>query len=114
MDGGEAVGVEAAWRRVEQDWGNEEAHRHFIAFCATRGALDQAGRRYREVRDADLTRRDAASRHLDAVMAAAVAQLSRTRSPRSTNSRRLMWLMVGACGFAIIRAVLALLHRGSQ
>lgn len=114
MDGADATGVGAAWRRLEQDWDNEEAHRRFIAFCAMHGALDHAGRLYRAVRDADPVRRDDAARRLNAVMAAAVEQLSLTRTPRSARSRRLMWLMVGACGFVIIRAVLALLHRGSQ
>jgi hypothetical protein len=114
MEGAEPVGVDAAWRRLEQDWASEEAHRRFIAFCAMHGALDQAGRHYRNVRDTDPARRDAASLRLHAVMEAAVEQLSRPKVPRSSKSRRLMWLMVGACGFAIIRAVLALLHRGSQ
>ena len=77
-------------------------------------ALDQAGRRYRAVRDADPTRREDAARRLGAVMGAAMEQLAQTRSPSPAPKRRIMWLMVGACGFVILQAVLALLRRGSH
>jgi hypothetical protein len=114
MQGGDAVGVDAAWRRLEQEWSSDEAHRRFITFCALNGALDQAGRRYRAVRDGVPTRREDASRRLGAVMTAAVEQLALNRAPTPAPKRRLMWLMVGACGFVILQAVLALLRRGSH
>ena len=114
MDDGDALGIEAAWRKLEQEWASDEAHRRFIAYCAQHDALERAGRRYREVRDADPARRESAARRLDAVMAAAVEQLSLTRVRTPPRKRRLMWLMVGACGFLILQAFLALLHRGSQ
>jgi hypothetical protein len=114
-EAGDGSGIDAAWRRLEQEeWTSDEAHRRFIARCALHGALDQAGRRYRAVRDADPTRREDAARRLDAVMAAAMEQLSQTRSPGPAPKRRIMWLMVGACGFLILQAVLALLRRGSH
>ena len=114
MDDGDALGIEAAWRKLERDWASDEAHRRFIAHCAQHDALDQAGRRYRAVRDEDPARRDMAARRLDAVMASALEQLSLTRVRTPPPKRRLMWLLVGACGFLVLRAFLALLHRGSQ
>ena len=114
MDRGEALGIEAAWRKLDQDWSSDEAHRRFIALCSQRGALEEAGRRYRAVRDADPARQADAAPRLDAVMAAALEQLAQTRAPTPPPTRRIMWLMVGACGFVIIQAVLALLRRGSQ
>jgi hypothetical protein len=114
MDGGDLPGLEAAWRKLEQDWDSDEAHRRFVAYCAQHGALDQAGRRYRQVRDANPARRDAATRRLSAVMVAALEQLSLARTPPRAARRRLVWLMVGACGFLLLQAVLALLHRRSQ
>jgi hypothetical protein len=114
MDDGDALGIDAAFRKLEQDWASDEAHRRFIAYCAQHDALAQAGRRYREVRDSDPSRRDAAARRLDAVMAVALEQLSLTRVRTPPRKRRFMWLLVGACGFLILRAFLALLHRGSQ
>jgi hypothetical protein len=114
MEAGDASPIDAAWRRLEQEWSSDDAHRRFIAFCAAQEALDQAGRRYRAVRDGDPTRREDAARRLDAVMAAAMQQLARARSPGPAPKRRIMWLMVGACGFVILQAVLALLRRGSH
>lgn len=114
MDGGDGLGIEAAWRKLEQDWSSDEAHRRFIALCAHQGALDQAGRRYRALRDQDPARREDAARRLNAVMAAALEQLVQTRAPAPARKRRIMWLMVGACGFLIVQAVLALLRLGSQ
>jgi hypothetical protein len=114
MDGEDAVGVGAAWRKLEAEWDRDEAHRRFIAFCAQHGVLDQAGRRYRAVHEQDPARSQDAARRLNAVTAAAIEQLSLARAVRPTRKRRVMWLMVGACGFVIIQAVLALLRRGSQ
>ena len=107
--------IDAAWQKLQLAWTQDEAHRRFIAFCAQRGAGDQAGRRYRTVRDEDPARRDAAARRLDTVVAAAMEQLSLARQrPAPPPKRRAMWLMVGVCGFIIVRAVLGLLRHGSQ
>jgi hypothetical protein len=114
MAGEDAAFVEAAWRKLEADWDHEEAHRRFISFCAQHGVLDQAGRRYRAVRDTDASRSQNAAMRLNAVTLAAIEQLSLARAARPPKPRRLMWLVVGACGFVIIQAVLALLRRGSH
>lgn len=106
--------VETAFRELERNWVSDDAHRRFIALCAARGALGDAGRRYRHVRESDPARSDDAARRLQQVTAAALEQLARTRSARPPRSRRAMWLMVGVCGFIVIQAVLALLRARSQ
>jgi hypothetical protein len=106
--------VEAAFRELERNWASEDAHRRFIALCAAHGVLGEAGRRYRGVREADPARSDDAARRLQAVTAAALEQLALARSTRPTRGRRMMWLMVGICGFFVIQAVLTLLRARSQ
>lgn len=106
--------VEAAFRELERNWASEDAHRRFIALCAAHGALGEAGRRYRDVRESDPTRSEDAARRLQAVTAAALEQLALARSTRPTRGRRMMWLMVGICGFFVIQAVLTLLRARSQ
>jgi hypothetical protein len=105
---------EAAWRELERDWASDAAHRRFIGLCAAQNALDAAGRNYRSVRDSDPTRREEAARRLNDVTAAAIEQLSLARAARPARGRRMMWLMVGICGFFVVRAVLTLLRLRSQ
>lgn len=106
--------IAAAWRKLEGDWANEDAHRRFIALCATCGALNEAGRLYRNVRDNDPTRADEAKRRLNGVMMAAVEQLSLARTPPASQPKRIMWLIVGACGIYVLYAVLTLLRARNQ
>lgn len=106
--------VAAAFRELERNWADDGAHRRFIALCASQAALDEAGKHYRAVRDADPTRREEAARRLHDVTNAALQQLSLARSARPERSRRMMWLMVGICGFVVIQAVLTLLRARSQ
>jgi hypothetical protein len=106
--------VEAAFRELERNWASDEAHRRFIALCAAHGALSEAGRRYSGVRQADPARAEDVARRLQAVTAAALEQLALARSTRPARGRRMMWLMVGICGFFVIQAVLTLLRARSQ
>jgi hypothetical protein len=106
--------VTAAFRALERDWQSDDAHRRFIALCAAQGALGEAGRCYRGVRDGDPARSDDAARRLQQVTAAALEQLAQARSARPARGRRLMWLMVGICGFFVIQAVLTLLRARSH
>jgi hypothetical protein len=106
--------VDAAWRRLQDDWASDEAHRRFISLCALQGALDDAGGRYRAVRDSDPARREQAERRLKEVIAAALEQLQLARSPRPARAGRVMWLLVGVCGFVVIQAILTLLRVRSQ
>ena len=106
--------IAAAFRELERNWSDDAAHRRFIGLCAAQGALDEAGKSYRAVRDADPARRDEATRRLNDVTNAALQQLMLARSARPERGRRMMWLMVGICGFVVIQAVLTLLRARSQ
>jgi hypothetical protein len=114
MTEAERVLIDAAWDKLQVDWQSDEAHRRFIALCATHGALGEAGSRYRALRDAEPARSAEIELRLKAVMAAALAQMSNARTPRPRAHNRMMWLMVGACGFVVIQAILALLRVRSQ
>jgi hypothetical protein len=103
-----------AFRELERNWESDDAHRRFIALCATHGALDEAGRRYNGARTADPARAEDVARRLQQVTAAALEQLAQARSVRPARGRRLMWLMVGICGFVVIQAFLTLLRVRSQ
>jgi hypothetical protein len=106
--------IDAAWDRLQADWQSDEAHRRFISLCALHGALAEAGGRYRALRETDATRSADVERRLSAVLAAALEQLSSARRKPRAPTKRAMWLMVGACGFLVIYAVLALLRVRSQ
>ena len=102
--------IERAWSELQVSWDDEQAHRRFIAACATAGALPSAGRLYREVRDTDPARSAVARRQIDAVMAAALANLDLARAPRSTARRRLHWVAVGLSTFFVLYTVLSILR----
>lgn len=114
MTEAERVLIGAAWDKLQAEWQSDEAHRRFIALCATYGALGEAGSRYRALREADPARSGEIELRQKAVMAAALAQMSGARTPRPARKNRMMWLMVGACGFVVIQAILALLRVRSQ
>jgi hypothetical protein len=73
--------IDEAWERVDRAWDDEETHRKFIALCRALGRLPEAGRRYREIRDRDPSRRDAAAAHIDALLSAAMLEMQAHRSP---------------------------------
>jgi hypothetical protein len=106
--------VHAARRALERDWAHDGPHRRFIKLCALQKQLDTAGARYRAVRDGDPARSAEAARRLEQVIGAALEQLALARTPPRARGRRMMWLMVGVCGFVVIRAILTLLRVRSQ
>ena len=114
MNAGARAVIDGAWNKLQADWQSDDAHKRFIALCAAHDALDEAGRLYRAARERDPKLRDDVERRLNAVMAAALDQLTRTRTPRRARAKRSMWLMVGACGFFVIYAILTLLRVRSQ
>jgi hypothetical protein len=114
MTEAERVLIGAAWDKLQADWQSDEAHRRFVALCATYGALGEAGSRYRALREADPSRSAEIELRQKAVMAAALAEMSNAQTPRPGPTKRIMWLMVGACGFVVIQAILALLRVRSQ
>ena len=103
---------DTAFRELEAHWSEDAAHRRFIAFCATQGALAEAGKRYRKVRDEDPVRRDEAARRIDAVLAHALQHMQLTKSEVTPAARNLRWV-VGACVCLALLALLTLL-RGSS
>ena len=80
---------------MEADWGDEEAHRRFIGLCDVMGRLDEAGARYRTVREGDPARAEEAGRRIDQVVARALVTLQAERSePTEGAPRWLLWLAV--------------------
>jgi hypothetical protein len=114
-DAGRPAGdvVAQAASELDQRWQDDAAHRSFIALCSAHGALAEAGRYYRTVRDQDPARSREAERRLSAVLGAALAGLDAQRLARrdATKPRRsrAFWLVCGV-GLALlgcaIRAVL--------
>jgi hypothetical protein len=104
---------DAAFRELEAHWTEDAAHRRFIAFCATQGALAEAGRRYRKVREEDPERRDEAARRIDAVLAQAMQHMELLRSEARPPSHNLRWV-VGACVCLAIFALLSILRARSH
>ncbi|MDH3728545.1 MAG: hypothetical protein OER77_13530 [Myxococcales bacterium] len=96
--------IDEAWARVEAEWGDAEAHRRFVAVCVALDRLSEAGKRYREVRERDASRRDEASRQIDKLIALATQQLQDTRvTPAAVEHKRtLQWvafaIMLGLMG----------------
>jgi hypothetical protein len=97
---------------VQTEWGNEDAHRRFVGLCVALDRLPDAGKRYREVRETDPTRRDHAARQIDALIALATKQLQDTRvRPTSAEHKRtltwaaffIMLLLMGAGVWFLMR-----------
>ena len=103
-----------AWREVEAHWTEDSAHRKFIAFCASQGALHEAGRRYRAVRDSDDARRDDAKKRIDAVLASALQSMEVLRDSRPQHTKRLQWVAVGMCVFLVLYALFSMLRARSH
>jgi len=105
-----------AWREVEARWADDAAHRKFIAFCGAQGALAEAGRRYRTVRENDSARAEQAKKWQDAVLAAALQnmQITRVEPEPPAATRYLRWLAFFISGFLIVYGVLVLLRGASQ
>lgn len=104
--------IEAAWRRVEDAWGDEKAHKAFLTLCASTGCLAEAGRRYREVRERDAARAEVAGAQIDRVLALAMENLSAIKSePQPRGARtKLLLLAMGVSGAMIASALWALLR----
>lgn len=105
--------IEAEWQRVAGAWDEPAAHRRFLVLCQSLGRLDQAGRRYREVRDREPERRADAERRLDEILALAMQSLAalKTEPP----PKRPLWLVLLAAlvGGAIVVVSLVLLLRAA-
>ncbi len=111
MNGGDLTDpVAEAWAKVDRDWDDPEAHRRFIALCRTLGRLPEAGRRYREVREADAARRATAEARIADLLAAATLELQAHRSePPARRDRRWVTLLGALVMLALMAAVAATL-----
>lgn len=115
MTSGEGVDdrFERAWQHVEASWEDAAAHRQFLAFCSAEGALAEAGRRYRYVRDHHPERAGQADLQLNAVLGLAFASMDLAATSRARPRKpRALWVTVGVVltlvGFVALRVLGAL------
>ncbi|MEM7434601.1 MAG: hypothetical protein AAF436_05565 [Myxococcota bacterium] len=96
--------VDEAWGGVEAEWESDEAHRRFVGVCVALDRLPEAGKRYREVRERDPARREAAAAQIDKLLALATQRLEDTRvTPAvSDHKRTIQWV-----AFAIMMGLMA-------
>jgi hypothetical protein len=105
--------IDEAWARVEADWGDEDAHRRFVGVCVALDRLPEAGKRYREVRETDPTRRDHAAKQIDTLIVLATQQLQDTRvQPAPSEHKRTLTWAAFFIMLVLMGAGLLLLMRG--
>ena len=104
--------IDEAWAAVEADWGNGEAHRRFVGVCVALDRLPEAGKRYRQVRDTDPSRRPEAEAQIDRLIALATQQLQDSRVTRGTDEHKrpltwaaffIMLVLMGAGAWLLMR-----------
>ena len=104
--------IDEAWAKVEAEWGDQEAHRRFIAVCVALDQLPEAGKRYRSVRDSNSEHSEDAGKRIGGLISLATQQLTVTRTEHSTegSKRTLTWvaffimmLMMGSVVFFVSR-----------
>ena len=64
-----------AWKKLESEWQDENAHKRFIALAQTLKRLDFAGKCFREVKEKDASRAERAQQSIDAIVTAAMANM---------------------------------------
>ena len=104
--------IESAWQRVLAEWGDEKAHKAFLMLCASTGQLAEAGRRYRDVRERDPERAEAAKAQIDRVLGLAMQNLSALKTEPTARSARTKVLLIamGVSGAMIASALWAVLR----
>ncbi len=87
--------LEEAWAAVDEGWDDDDAHKRFIAVCDAIGRLDEAGARYRAVKESEPERAEEAQRRIDQVVTRALLTLQSQRvEPSDEPRRRLFWVSV--------------------
>ena len=109
--------VEVAWREVLAHWTEEPAHKRFIALAQALDRLADAGRRYREVRDAPDAdgpyralpdRREIAKKRIDDILGVAMVAMAATKTPPATKKHpKLTFLALGICTGMVLFALWA-------
>lgn len=112
--------VESAWRELLAHWTEEAAHKKFIALAQSLDRLADAGKRYREARDAPeslATYRDLANRSeiakkgIDSILGAAMVRMATTRTPPPTKKHpKLTFVALGICTALILYALWAFIR----
>jgi len=106
--------IEAAWEEVLAQFDDEGAHKRFLTLAAGLGALGEAGRRYRAIRDdPDDPRADMASKQIDRLLGLAMQNLEPLKTPptRKKHIKTAMFLIaLGVSGTLIAHAVWSLLR----
>jgi len=105
------VELAAEWERLATAWDDPRAHQRFLALADASGALAEAGRRYRGVRDGDPARRAEAERRIEEILGRALARMKPERSDETRRLRsRVEWVGYGVSA-ALIAAALWQLFR---
>jgi len=105
-------GEETAWAEVEARWGEEEAHRAYLARYSDLEGLAAAGRRYKlaiDRRPGDPVALRWRDEVLKRATALALAQLPRTRPPRQlpAGTRRALVILLAAFTAGAVAWILA-------
>ena len=88
--------LDAAWTEVLARWDDREAHSRFIALCDVLGRLDEAGARYRAIREGEPERADEAARGIEQVVGRALVNLhgQRAAAPAKRNRSTLLFVAI--------------------
>ena len=113
-DSASAAITEALWRKVLDDFDNDEVHAKFIQHCNAIGELALAAKRYREHKDGlsedtDDATRELVDKRLEAVALLAVAQLDVQRSDKPKR-HPLVWVLTATVVLMFIAAVIGFLR----
>ena len=107
----EADPLDEAFAVVLADWDSDEAHKRFVVLAQTTGRLAEAGKRYRDLKDRE-PEKPGLQKRLDALVAAALADLATRRPKRDDRPRqRVFWVAVGVTLMIVATALWQLSHR---
>lgn len=102
--------MELAWTGVTRAWESDAVHERFLSLCASLDRLDDAGRRYRGVREgADPGRRAEAERRIEALLGLAMQRLRVERTEKRPRGPFLLVAIILSLSITIC-ALFALLH----
>jgi len=106
--------IETAWEEVLAQFDDEAAHKRFLTLAAGLGALGEAGRRYRAIKDdPDDPRAEMAAAQVDRLLGLAMQNLEPLKTPpnRKKNIKTVMFLLaLGVSGTLVAHAVWSLLR----
>ncbi|MCX7807523.1 MAG: hypothetical protein N2515_02845 [Deltaproteobacteria bacterium] len=102
--------LEVAWRKLEKEWKEPQAHERLLALANSLGRLAELGRRYRRVLEECPERRPEAERGIQAVIAHAMLHFERlAREERLNKSAWRSRLRLSAFLLMLIFILIALL-----